>query len=155
MKLSRLAALALAPAASLSAQTATAPMTDYSTAIPVGGNWSYAATADGSEATFAGATNQPQIILHCTRATRRVSIAKPATGAAPFLTIWTSSDTRSAPASFNPATNRLTADFAAFDRMLDAIAFSRGRVAFAVGNAPALVVPPWSEISRVVEDCRV
>jgi hypothetical protein len=154
MRRSFIAALALVASSSLSAQTVTSSVPDYTTAVPVGGNWTYAATADGSEATFLGATNQPQLILHCARATRRVSIAKPATAAAPFLTIWTSSDTRSAPASFNPATNRLTADFAAFDRMLDAIAFSRGRIAFAVGNGPALVVPPWSEISRVIEDCR-
>jgi len=154
MRRSFIAALALAASSSLSAQTVTSSVPDYTIAVPVGGNWTYAATADGSEATFLGATNQPQLILRCTRATRRVSIAKPATAAAPFLTIWTSSDTRSAPASFNPTTNRLTADFAAFDRMLDAIAFSRGRIAFAVGNGPALVVPPWSEISRVIEDCR-
>jgi hypothetical protein len=155
MTRSFIAALALAASSSLSAQTVTSSVPDYTTAVAVGGNWTYAATADGSQATFIGATNQPQVTLHCTRATRRVSIAKPATAAAPFLTIWTSSDTRSAPASFNPATNRLTADFAAFDRLLDAIAFSRGRIAFAVGSGPALVVPPWSEISRVIEDCRV
>jgi hypothetical protein len=144
-------ALALAPAA-LFAQASS--VADYSKASPIGGNWTYAATSDGSEATFVGATSQPQILLRCARATRRVSVAKPATGAAPFMTIWTSTDSRSAPTSFNPGTGRLTADFAASDRILDAIAFSRGRVAFGVGNAPALVVPPWSEISRVVEDCR-
>jgi len=153
MKLPLLAALALTPAVSLLAQTTTSSR-DYSTAVAVGGNWTYAKSPDGSEATFVGATNQPQIIFHCALATRRVTIAKPATAVAPFLTIWTSSETRSAPASFNPATQRLTADFAAFDKILDAIAFSRGRVAFGVGSAPALVIPPWSEISRVVEDCR-
>jgi hypothetical protein len=155
MTRSFIAALALAASTSLSAQAMTPSARDYTTAVPVGGNWTYAATPDGSEAVFLGATSQPQVVLHCTRATRRVSIAKPATGAAPFMTIWTSSESRSAPASFNPATNRLTADFAAFDRLLDAITFSRGRIAFAVGNSPALVVPPWSEISRVIEDCRV
>jgi len=151
MKLKFFAAFALVPATSLPAQGAP----DYSTAIPIGGTWNYAQTADGSEATFVGATSQPQLIVHCTRLSRRVSIAKPATAAAPFLAIWTSSQTRSAPASFNPLTNRLTTDFAAYDAFLDAIAFSRGRAAFNVGNAPALVVPVWSEISRVIEDCRV
>jgi len=95
------------------------------------------------------------VTIHCTRATRRVSIAKPATAAAPFIAIWTSSQSRSAPASFNPATNRLTADFGAYDAFLDALVFSRGRAAFTVGAAPALVVPVWSEVSRVIEDCRV
>ena len=63
-------------------------------------------TADGSEATFADAIGQPQLSVHCTRATRRVTIAKPASAAAPFLDVWTSSQTRSLPASFNPATGR-------------------------------------------------
>jgi len=151
MKLKLFAALALIPTTSLSAQTAP----DYTTAIPIGGTWNYAQTADGSEATFVGATNQPQLIVHCTRLSRRVSIAKPASGAAPFIAIWTSSQSRSAPASFNPLTNRLTTDFAAYDAFLDAIAFSRGRAAFGVGTAPALVVPVWSEVARVIEDCRV
>jgi hypothetical protein len=151
MKLKLLAALALVPATSLPAQTAP----DYTTATPIGGTWIYAQTADGSEATFIGASNLPQLTVHCTRLSRRVSIAKPASGAAPFIAIWTSSQTKSAPASFKPATNRLTTDFAAYDAFLDAIAFSRGRAAFSVGTAPALVVPTWSEISRVIEDCRV
>lgn len=151
MKLSIFAALALIPLTSLQAQT----VADYSTATPLGGNWSYVLTADGSEATFLNASAQPQLTIHCARATRRVSIAKPASAAAPFIGIWTSSQSKSAPASFNPATNRLTADFGAYDAFLDALVFSRGRAAFSVGAAPPLIVPVWSEISRVIEDCRV
>jgi hypothetical protein len=155
MSFSMFAALALAPALAASPQTqAPAPAVDYSVATPIGGDWSYAATADGSETTFVGASLQPQITIRCTRATRRVALAKPASAAAPFLSIWTSTQSRNAPASFNPATARLTAELGAFDPMLDAIAFSRGRVAFSIGSAPALVVPSWSEISRVIEDCR-
>jgi hypothetical protein len=48
----------------------------------------------------------------------------------------------------------LTADFAAADAILDAIAYSRGRTAFGAGAAPALVLPPWAEPARVIEDCR-
>ena len=151
MKRKLLAALALITSTSLPGQTAP----DYSTAVPLGGTWNYSQTADGSEATFANASAQPQVTVHCTRATRLVSIAKPATTAAPFIVIWTSTETKSAPASFNPATNRLTAQFGAYDAFLDAIAFSRGRAAFSVGTGPALVVPVWSEVSRVIEDCRV
>src|SRR3954447_22573466 len=133
MKLVVFAALALAPVAPAPAEAAV----DYTTAIPLGGNWTYAQTADGSEATFTNASAQPQLIVHCTRAKRHVSIAKPATAAAPFIVIWTSSQSRSAPASFNAATNRLTADFGAYEPFLDAIAFSRGRAAFSVGSGPA------------------
>jgi hypothetical protein len=127
---------------------------DLATATPIAGNWTYAATNDGSEATFANSGGFPQLWVHCTRATRRVSIAKPATAAAPLIAVWTSALERSVPASFNPATRRLTIDFAAFDPLLDGIANSRGRLVFTVGNEPPLVVPAWAEPARVIEDCR-
>src|SRR5690349_14204408 len=146
------AALALAVPSSLFAQTA---IPDLNTVAPVAGSWTYAPVAGGSDATYADTSGNPQLWVHCTRATRRVTIAKPATAAAPLINVWTSSLTRSVPASFNPATMRLTIELAAFDPLLDAMASSRGRVGFSVGTQPALVVPPWAEASRVFEDCRV
>jgi len=149
MRISIVAALALVPS-SLSAQAV-----DLSTATPLNGSWAYATSTAGSEATFADASGNPQLWLRCTRATRRVTIARPATAAAPLISVWTSSLTRAVPSSFNPATRRLTIDFGAYDALLDAIASSRGRVAFTVGTQPSLVVPPWAEAARVIEDCRV
>jgi hypothetical protein len=140
------AALALT-ASSLHAQ-------DLSTATPLAGNWTYAATADGSESVFANAAGNPQLWVHCTRATRRVNIAKPATSAAPSLNVWTSSLTRIVASSFNPATRRLTIDLAAADPLLDSIVSSRGRIGFTVTGQPSLVVPAWAEAARVIEDCR-
>jgi hypothetical protein len=154
MRLSIAAALALTAAPSLPAQTASA-IADLSTATPIGGHWSWAQTADGSEATFTDAYSRAQPTLHCTRATRRVSIAKAASAAAPFLSVWTSSQTRNLPAGFNPATGKLSAELAAFDPLLDAIAASRGRIGVSVSGSAPLVVPPWAEIARAVEDCRV
>jgi len=148
MRLGIAAALALTVPCSLAAQ-------DLGTATPIAGNWSYAATADGSEASFANASGSPQLWLHCTRATRRVTIAKLASGPAPFLNVWTSSVTRSIASSFNPATGRLTIDLSAYDPLLDALAASRGRVGFSVAGQAGLVVPPWAEAVRVIEDCRV
>jgi hypothetical protein len=162
MELRIAAALALTAASSLQAQTtpatvptATAPTVDYSTATPIDGNWAYVATAGGSEATFANAAAQPQLTVSCARATRQVTLSKPATGAAPFISVWTTAQTRNLPSSYNPATGKLSATLAAFDPFLDAIAFSRGRVEFSVSGQPALVLPSWAEAARVVEDCRV
>lgn len=150
MRFSFAAALALAVPSSLTAQAA-----DLSTATPLTGSWTYSTISGGSEATFADASGNPQLWLQCTRVTRRLSIAKPATAAAPLISVWTSSLTRAVPSSFNPATRRLTIDFGVYDALLDAIASSRGRIAFTVGTQPSLVVPPWAEASRVIEDCRV
>jgi hypothetical protein len=148
MRFSLFAAFALAATSALPAQ-------DLSVATPISGNWSYAASADGSEATFASISGNPQLWVRCTRATRRVAIAKPASAAAPFLNVWTSSLTRSVASSFNPATGRLTIDLDANDPLLDAVATSRGRLGFSVAGQPALVVPAWPETARVIEDCRV
>ena len=151
MRLTIAAALALTAASSLYAQAA-AP--DLSTAVPVSGSWSFALTTGGSEAVFANASAMPQLTIQCTRAVRRITISRPASAAAPFLNVWTSTQSRQLSASFNPLTNRISADLPAFDTLFDGIAFSRGRFGVAVSGAPALVVPAWAEPARVVEDCR-
>ena len=69
--------------------------------------------------------------------------------------MWTSSTTRNLPARFEPATAQLIAELPRTDPLLDAIAFSRGRFAVSVSGTPALVLPAWPELTRVVEDCRV
>jgi hypothetical protein len=155
MRLSFVAALSLLAAASLQAQAvAPAPAVDYSVATPLPGTWAYAATGDGTEAVFRDTAQRPQLILHCLRASRQVSIARPASGAAPFLLVWTSSLSRQLPASFNPATGRISATLATYDPLLDALAFSRGRFAVGVVGSAALVVPAFPEVTRVIEDCR-
>ncbi len=153
MKPALVAALALTAAASLHAQT-TAPAVDIATASPVEGRWVYSTVQGGSEVTFSNAAAQAQLTIRCARPTRQVIISKPASAAAPFLFVWTSGLTRNVPASFNPATARISATLSAFDALLDAVAFSRGRVAVSVSGQPTLVLPAWSEAARVIEDCR-
>jgi hypothetical protein len=144
----KVAALALSLASSAGAQ-------DLDTAAPIPGSWTYAPASDGSEAVFTNAAGSPQLWAHCTRATRHITLSRPAAAAAPFLNVWTSSLTRSVGSAFNPATGRLTIDLANYDPLLDAIVSSHGRVGFTVGTQPPLVVPPWAELARVIEDCRV
>ena len=151
MLLRNSAALALIISSSLYAQS----VPDLSTATPVAGEWTYSALNDGSEARFTDTTAVPQLILSCTRSTRHVIVSKMAVGAAPYMNIWTSSQQRSIPSSYNPATGRLVVELNANDALLDAMATSRGRLGVAAGTQPSLVVPPWPELARVVEDCRV
>jgi hypothetical protein len=153
MKLAVAAAFAALSASSLSAQTANPPAApDFTYAIPLAGSWKYA--AGGGEATFLNTSAMPQLTIRCDRAARRVSISKPATVAVPFLNVWTSSAARAVPASFDPATRRVTIQLAAYDALLDALALSRGRIAVYVTGSPALVLPAWPEVARVIEDCR-
>ena len=103
------------------------------------GQWSYVATATGSEARY-GALFE----LRCDRPTRTVSLARPGMPAA-ALTIVTDTASRTLPPS-----GRLSA----FDPLLDAMAFSRGRFLVSGGTGPALAVPSWPESARAIEDCR-
>ena len=151
-RLSILAALALLLSAASATPSAAAP--DLSAVMPIAGDWTYNATSDGSEAEFTTASGYGQLWVHCSRATRRISIARLATAAAPAVEVWTSSATRNVASSFSPASGRLTIEFENYDPLLDAIATSRGRIGFAIGSDPALVVPAWADVARVIEDCR-
>ena len=44
--------------------------------------------------------------------------------------------------------------FAARDPLLDAMAFSRGRFMLEMSGSQTLILPAWSEVGRVIEDCR-
>ena len=151
---------AIAAALALAAQSSSAPAgtpieSNLQYASPITGSWAYASTATGSEATFSNVSNAPQLTIRCTRATRRITLLKAASSASPTIWVWTSSDKKTLPATYDAAAGRVAAELAAFDPLLDAIASSRGRIGFSTSGVAALVVPPWSEVGRVIEDCRV
>ena len=149
------AAAALAVPFATAGWVQSAASTDFATAPTMAGNWTYETTSDGSEATFADAYGRPQLSLHCVGAVRRVSIARPVSAAATAISIWTGDGSRSVAATYDARAARLSAEFAAYDPFLDSIASSRGRFVVSVTGQPALVVPPWPEVARVIEDCRV
>jgi len=127
---------------------------DIDAVQPISGAWSYRATNGGSEADFVALTGGVQLKIRCNRAARTVSVVRTGVAAAaPALSIWTTSQSRSVPSRFL-ATKELVADIAATDPLLDAIAFSRGRFATGASGAPMVAVPAWPEPKRVIEDCR-
>ena len=104
------------------------------------GQWSYARTVGGSEARF-GAS----FAIRCVAATRVVVLQR-LNGAAPTeMTITTDLLVRGVPASGTLGSG---------DRLLDAIAFSRGRFLVSGGGAQRLVIPASPEAARSIEDCR-
>ena len=153
------AALALTVASSLHAQAPqptqpTQPTVDPANAAPISGTWSYSNSAASTVARFVNAAAQPQLSISCVRLARQLVIAKPASVAAPFMLLWTSSTSRSYPASFDPATGVVSVRLAPYDPVLDAIAFSRARIAVTLTGTQPLVVPNEPEVTRVIEDCR-
>ena len=127
---------------------------DYANAPAAVGTWSHVALPGGSEARFRDSAGTIRVILACARSTRQVTIARTSAAPATAISVWTSTMTRVIPARFEPNAMRVGAQLAAYDGLLDAIAFSRGRFALAMPGFPALVVTAAPEAARVVEDCR-
>ena len=134
----RLSVLLFAAAAPAAAQVAPVSFEAGKLLPLTPGQWTYAASATGSEARYGAAFS-----LRCDRATRTVIISRP--GAAPtVLSIATDSVTRNLPVGGRLLPN---------DPLLDAIAFSRGRFLVSEGGA-TLAIPTWPEAARSIEDCR-
>jgi len=116
------------------------------------GDWTWGMESGLSVARFAGG----QLVLSCDRARRVVTMSRPATAPGPvILTVQTSNVLR--PLTATPregASPAIAFDIPADDSLLDAMAFSRGRFVVETAGLPTLVVPSWTEVSRVVEDCR-
>jgi hypothetical protein len=116
------------------------------------GDWAYARYNGRSSATF-GFPDTGRLTLSCTaERTIRITLSGQSAGA---ITIRTTSLTRSLSTTplGAPATG-IWATLSANDPLLDAIAFSRGRFVVEQAAQPPLVVPPYAEIGRVIEDCR-
>lgn len=95
--------------------------------------------------------------LTCNRADRTVTLSRAgAANTAIPATITTTSQSRPLSASPLPgATPPMVAIvLPAQDRLLDAMAFSRGRFALDISGLPTLILPTWAEVARVIEDCR-
>ena len=103
------------------------------------GQWSYVATTTGGEARYGALLS-----LRCDRATRTMTISRPGLPIA-ARTIVTDTQSRALPPG-----GRISA----FDPLLDAMAFSRGRFLVVDGSAAVLAVPSWPEAARAIEDCR-
>lgn len=126
-------------------------ITDWRDVPLTPGGWRYAQDAAASTASFALAPTAPLFEMRCDRARRTVELTLhgPSGGA---LTITTSYSSRTIQPHGAP--DRVTTAFAASDRFLDEIAFSRGRFTIASPGAATLILPAWAEPARVIEDCR-
>jgi len=110
------------------------------------GYWTVRLAAESSEASYGVAGSPVRLTLRCNLAVRRVRISRPDRPAG-AITIITSSLTRTLVAP---------GEVVAFDPLLDAIAFSRGRfiVMTPASSGDALIIPAWPEAARIAEDCR-
>lgn len=124
------------------------PPADWRDAMRSSGTWRWQ-----REGTLSVARYGADFALSCDAASRQVTLRRSAAqpSASP-LTITTTSTRR--------ILNGVADSGAVFamlpgtDPLLDAMAFSRGRFMIETAATAPLFLPSWSEISRVVEDCR-
>lgn len=120
------------------------------------GEWSYRAASGGGSALFGERNGEARFTMRCDAGARSVILSRVGQqqGAARMV-VRTESQTRTLAASAgNPTLPAIEARLAASDRLLDAMALSKGRFAVEVPGTPTLYLPSWAEVTRVIEDCR-
>lgn len=120
------------------------------------GGWTYSADSTGSAVSFGQPGAAPLLVMRCDRSRPAIVLQQPGIGASEMpATITTSSSSSRLTASPMQGTpNQFAIALATRDPLLDAMAFSRGRFMLEMGGAQTLVLPAWSELGRVIEDCR-
>ena len=117
------------------------------------GTWRWAIVEGKSAANYAGG----EFTMVCESASNKLALVRRGVTSAPSaqMTIRTTGESRVVSAV------RVGGDMPAVvavlpprDSLLDAMAFSRGRFAVEVAGLPTLYLPSWTEVSRVIEDCR-
>lgn len=126
------------------------PPADWRDRALTPGDWRYQRTAMGGEAVYGAGTAVPRLAFRCARASGQIWLVWPGAPAA-TLAIRTTETSAVRTGALNGAELQLA--FAARDPILDQMAYSRGRFMLTAGQQ-ALILPPWPELSRVIEDCR-
>lgn len=117
------------------------------------GDWHWVQDGQTSTARYTAPSGAAVFSMSCETPARRVILAAitVATVDEP-MTVTTASQQRVLAA--HPSAGSLSASVESTDPLLDAIAFSRGRFMIELPEKPALLLPSWTEVSRVIEDCR-
>ena len=148
------AAPALPPVAATPAPTPrlSAAWNDWPFAV---GDWVYRRDDRGSTASFGPTGEDAVVSLRCDLQNRRIYLSREATAPGQRIVIRTSSSMKEFAAKPTGGTPvYLASEIMPLDAILDAMAFSRGRILLETDGHPAIILPTWAEIARIVEDCR-
>lgn len=120
------------------------------------GDWSYRNEGAHTLALFGGAATEADFVMRCERGRREVELWRAGEAAGPVtMRVRTETAERSLTARADDGPlPYLVASLPAGDRLLDAMALSKGRFAIEVAGTPTLYLPSWAEVTRVIEDCR-
>ncbi|MBT0668615.1 hypothetical protein HT136_09565 [Novosphingobium profundi] len=137
--------------APLPAATALPSPSNWRDAPITPGTWAWTPSGPRSVANFAAGAFE----MRCDTQSATITLFRRANaaGAGPAsMAITTMSGTQTLAAQVRQG--YFTATLPARSPLLDQMAFSRGRFAVAVSGQPTLYIPSWTEVSRVIEDCR-
>lgn len=129
-----------------------APRGDWRDMPLTAGGWQYSAGGQTSQAAFGAFGGQAAFLVRCDRVRRQVSLGREGATAPGTMTVRNSFTARNLPTSVQAG--YAWAPLSANDRLLDGLAFSRGRFAIEMPGTAMLVIPTWPEPARVIEDCR-
>lgn len=120
------------------------------------GDWTYVQSGTRSHAAYGPANSEAEFVIGCDKATRTIHLVRagPAQGSIPMRILTETADRMLSAQASHDGFAVVTATLPANDRLLDAMAFSKGRFAVEVPGLETLYLPSWAEVSRVIEDCR-
>jgi hypothetical protein len=118
------------------------------------GSWVYRRDERGSIALYGTAGGDALLTLRCDKGRGAIFLSR-AGAVATGMTVRTSSLMKTLSVQATGAQPPyVAAQIAPTDPILDAMAYSRGRIALEAGGLQNIAIPVWSEIGRIVEDCR-
>lgn len=119
------------------------------------GDWYYSRQPAGSQAVFGAPASEGQFVVRCDRARRQIVLSREGRTTGRTLVVRTTDGARSLAATVQTEPLAyVSAVLPASDPLLDAMVFSRGRIAVEAAGLPRLVLPTWPAPARVIEDCR-
>jgi hypothetical protein len=117
------------------------------------GDWVYRQDERGSIALFGPPNTDALVTLRCDRAQQRIYLARAGSGTGNIV-IRSSSAMKEFVGAPTGGMPYIATEIMPRDAILDAMIYSRGRIAIIVAGQTPLAIPSWAEIGRVVEDCR-
>lgn len=128
---------------------------NYLDAPQTPGTWEYVSEPGETLAVYGIDRANPEFVLRCSRASRQVGMARRISAAGPRrMRITTETAQRDIMASPVGTRSLVAAELNARDSLLDAMAITKGRFAVSVEGERTLYLPAWTEVTRVIEDCR-
>lgn len=151
------------PAATPAPSAASQPWAGSWTDWPITpGNWVYRQDDRGSIALFGLAGRDALVTVRCDTSRGRIYVSRAdqsgrdqGGAAAGSMTIRSSTALKQfAAAATGASPAYIAAEISPTDNILDAVAYTRGRIALETSGQQSIAIPVWSELPRVIDDCR-